>query len=228
MKILIIEDEQSVASFIKKGLQEQSFGTDVAYDGESGKQMALKNDYDVILLDIIIPHINGLELCKQIKQQSSTPILMLSALGDTNDIVTGLNNGADDYLTKPFKFQELLARINALIRRKSDNTIDTPFRIADLEVDFRSRQVKRNNQIIKLTGREYFLLLYFIRNKGVLLSRADISENVWDSSIDSGSNVVDVYINYLRNKIDKEFSSKLIHTVYGMGYIFREEERVHS
>jgi two-component system, OmpR family, copper resistance phosphate regulon response regulator CusR len=222
MKILIVEDEQSVSSFIRKGLEEQSFLIDVAYDGQTGKQLIMQNDYDVILLDIIIPQINGLELCRQIRKQNNVPILMLTALGTTNDIVTGLDTGADDYLTKPFKFQELLARIRALVRRKDDIGTDTIFTISDLIVDYRSKQVQRNGRQIKLTSREFYLLQYFIRNRGILISRSDIAENVWDSSLDTGSNIVDVYVNYLRNKIDKDFSVKLIHTVYGMGYIFKE------
>ncbi len=223
MRILIVEDEQSVAAFLRRGLEEQSFIVDVAYDGQTGKQLAFQNQYDIILLDLILPHINGLQLCQQIRQQSNVSILMLTALGTTGDIVTGLDSGADDYLTKPFKFQELLARIRALVRRKNDLITETIFTIADLEVNYRSKQVKRSGQLIKLTSREFYLLQYFIRNRGMLLSRSDIAENVWDSSLDSGSNIVDVYVNYLRNKIDKDFSSKLIHTVYGMGYIFKED-----
>lgn len=223
MRILVIEDEKGVASFIMKGLQEQSYVVEVAYDGKSGRQLALQNDYDIILLDVILPEINGLQLCKEIREKSDVPILMLTALGTTEDIITGLDTGADDYLVKPFKFQELLARIRALMRRKSDLNIGTVYNIADLEVDIRAKTVKRKDQLIKLTVREFYLLHYFIRNQGILLSRADISENVWDSSFDSGTNVVDVYVNYLRNKIDKNFSPKLIHTVYGMGYIFKED-----
>jgi two-component system copper resistance phosphate regulon response regulator CusR len=223
MRVLLIEDEPSVASFIRKGLEEQSFNVDVAYDGQTGKQLVTQNDYDIVLLDIVIPHINGIELCRQIRESSNIPIIMLTALGTTNDIVTGLDSGADDYLTKPFKFKELLARIRALVRRKGDINTNQLFSLADLEVDYKAKEVKRAGQKIKLTAREYFLLQYFIRNKGILLSRSDISENVWDSSIDPGSNIVDVYVNYLRNKIDKDFSKKLIHTVYGMGYVFKED-----
>src|SRR6266542_4833914 len=222
MKILVIEDEPDDASFIKRGLEEQSFIVDVAYDGQNGKQLALQNEYDIILLDVILPHINGLQLCKTIRERSNVPILMLTELSTTSDIVTGLDTGADDYLTKPFKFQELLARIRALVRRKNDLNIETNFTIANLKVDYRTKQVQRDGQIIKLTAREFYLLQYFIRNRGMVLSRADIAENVWDSSFDSGSNVVDVYVNYLRNKIDKNFSPKLIHTVYGIGYILKQ------
>jgi DNA-binding response OmpR family regulator len=223
MKILIIEDEHSVASFIKKGLEEQSFVVDVAYDGQAGKQLAFQNQYDIILLDVVLPHINGLQLCAQIRQASNVPILMLTALGTTGDIVAGLDTGADDYLTKPFKFQELLARIRAVVRRKSDAGVETNYKLADLEIDFKTKQVKRDGKTIKLTAREFYLLQFFIRNKGIVMSRAEIAENIWDASFDSGTNIVDVYVNYLRNKIDKNFSPKLIHTVYGMGYIFKED-----
>ena len=225
MKILVVEDEPSVATFIKKGLEEQSFIVDVAYDGQIGKQLALQNQYDVIILDVILPHINGLQLCSEIKLHSTVPILMLTALGTTNDIVTGLDSGADDYLSKPFKFQELMARLRALARRKNNSTGETAFKIADLEVDFRTKQVKRNEELIKLTAREFYLLQFFIRNRGRVISRADIAEQVWENSFDTGTNVVDVYVNYLRNKIDKNFSPKLIHTVYGMGYIFEVNEK---
>jgi two-component system, OmpR family, copper resistance phosphate regulon response regulator CusR len=190
MKILVIEDEPGVASFIKKGLEEQSFIVDVAYDGQSGGQLALQNQYDIVLLDVILPHINGLQLCRMIRDHSNVPILMLTALSTTNDIIIGLDTGADDYLTKPFKFQELLARIRALVRRKNDLNIETNFIIGNLEVDYRTKQVRRNGQQIKLTAREFYLLQYFIRNRGMLLSRADIAENVWDSSFDQGNDKV--------------------------------------
>jgi len=223
LKILVIEDEQSVASFIRKGMEEQSFFVDVAYDGQTGKQLALQNQYDVILLDIILPQINGLQLCREIKKEVAVPILMLTALGTTNDIVTGLDAGADDYLTKPFKFQELLARIRALARRTKESEVQSVFRLANLDVDYRTKAVRRDGKNIKLTAHEFYLLQYFIRNRGIVVSRADIAESVWENSMDTGSNVVDVYVNYLRNKIDKAFSPKLIHTVYGMGYIFKED-----
>jgi two-component system copper resistance phosphate regulon response regulator CusR len=223
MRILVIEDEQSVASFIRKGLEEQSYVVDVAYDGQTGRLLASQHQYDVILMDIILPQINGLQLCKMIREESKVPILMLTALGTTNDVVSGLDTGADDYLTKPFKFQELLARVRALSRRRDESPAESIFRMADLELDPRTKEVKRSGQTIRLTARELYLLQYFIRNRGQLLSRADIAENVWNTSFESGSNIVDVYVNYLRNKIDKDFSPKLIHTVYGMGYIFKEE-----
>ncbi len=223
MKILVIEDEQSVSSFIKRGLKEQSYIVDVAYDGENGKQLALQNQYDIILLDLILPQLNGLELCKIIRQHKTVPILMLTALGSTDNIVKGLDAGADDYLTKPFKFQELLARIRALMRREKELINNTSIKISNLDVDLRSKQVYRDGKIIKLTSREFYLLHYLIRNRGIVLSRGEIAENIWNDSFDTGSNIVDVYINYLRNKIDKNYSPKLIHTVYGMGYIFKED-----
>jgi two-component system copper resistance phosphate regulon response regulator CusR len=222
MRILVIEDEKSVASFIKKGLEEQSFIVDMAYDGAMGKKLSQQYEYDIILLDVVLPEINGIELCRQIREHSAVPIIMLTALGTTDDIVTGLDSGADDYLTKPFKFQELLARIRAAVRRKREVTGHGNFTLADLHIDFRTKQVTRNGKLIRLTAREFYLLHYFIRNKGILVSRADIAENVWENSFDTGSNVVDVYVNYLRNKIDKGYNPKLIHTVYGMGYIFEE------
>jgi len=151
-----------------------------------------------------------------------TPILMLTALGSTDDIVTGLRTGADDYLVKPFKFRELLARIDALIRRNQNRVTDPVFTFAGLEINDFTKEVKRNGQLVKLTPREFFLLLYFVRNRGVVKSRSQIAESVWGNAYESGSNVVDVYVNYLRNKIDKDFSPKLIHTITGMGYIFKE------
>jgi two-component system, OmpR family, copper resistance phosphate regulon response regulator CusR len=223
MRILVIEDEHSVASFLKKGLEEQSYTVDVAFDGQTGLMLFSQNIYDVVLLDIVIPQINGLQVCRHIRQQSSTPILMLTALGTTDDIVTGLDFGADDYLTKPFKFQELMARIRALTRRNQHGYSETSYTIDGLEVDYRTKQVKRNGNNIKLSSREFYLLQFFIKNKGIVLSRAEIAENVWDESFESGSNIVDVYVNYLRNKVDRNYEPKLIHTVYGMGYIFRED-----
>lgn len=222
MRVLVVEDEKSVASFLKKGLEEQSYLVDVAYDGKVAMQLATQNQYDIALLDVNLPEINGLRLCRMIRENSKMPILMLTALGTTDNIVEGLDSGADDYLTKPFRFQELLARIRALLRRKSDFKMETIFRIADLEVDYQTKQVKRSEKIIKLTSREFLLLQYFISHNGIVVSRSEIAENVWDASFDSGTNIVDVYVNYLRNKIDKGFDNKLIHTVYGMGYIFKE------
>ncbi|QMU29112.1 response regulator transcription factor [Adhaeribacter radiodurans] len=223
MKILLIEDEPKVASFIKKGLEEQSYDVEQAYDGFFGKRLALDKEYDIIILDVILPQLNGLEVCKAIRQQnSSVAILMLTALGNTTDKIEGLDAGADDYLVKPFEFQELLARIRALTRRKNDLPTGEILRIADLELDMARKTVTRNNQPVTLTAREFALLSYLLRNKNRVVSRVDIIENVWETSFDTGSNVIDVYINFLRKKIDKDHPVKLIHTLVGMGYVVKE------
>jgi DNA-binding response OmpR family regulator len=214
-----------VSAFIKKGLEEEGFHVDVAFDGYTGNKLALQEVYDVILLDIILPQINGLEVCRMLREEKiETPILMLTALGSTDNIVTGLKTGADDYLVKPFKFKELLARIDALIRRNQNRIINPVFKFAGLELNDSTKEVKRNGKVIKLTAREFSLLQYFINNLGIVKSRMQIMESVWGNTYDNNSNVVDVYVNYLRNKIDKDYSSKLIHTVTGMGYIFKEDE----
>ena len=223
MNILLIEDEEHVSSFIKKGLEEQSFHVDVAFDGYTGKKLALLEEYDLILLDIILPQINGLELCRMVREaRIDTPILMLTALGSTDSIVDGLKTGADDYLIKPFKFKELLARIDALIRRYQNRMTNPIFKFGDLELNDFSKEARRDGQLIKLTAREFSLLQFFVNNMGIVKSRTQIMESVWGNSYDNNSNVVDVYVNYLRNKIDKDFYPKLIHTVTGMGYIFKE------
>lgn len=223
MNILLIEDEEHVSSFIKKGLEEQSFHVDVAFDGYTGKKLALLEEYDLIILDIILPQINGLELCRMVREaRIDTPILMLTALGSTDSIVDGLKTGADDYLIKPFKFKELLARIDALIRRYQNRMTNPIFKFGDLELNDFSKEARRDGQLIKLTAREFSLLQFFINNMGIVKSRTQIMESVWGNSYDNNSNVVDVYVNYLRNKIDKDFYPKLIHTVTGMGYIFKE------
>ena len=223
MNILLIEDEVHVSAFIKKGLEEESFHVDVAFDGYTGKKLAMQEVYDIILLDIILPQINGLEVCRMLREEKiETPILMLTALGSTDNIVTGLKTGADDYLIKPFKFKELLARIDALVRRHQNRIINPLFKFAGLELNDSTKEVKRNGQPIKLTAREFTLLQYFINNIGVVKSRIQIMESVWGNYYDNNSNVVDVYVNYLRNKIDKDYSPKLIHTVTGMGYVFKD------
>ena len=223
MNILLIEDEVNVSTFIKKGLEEESYHVDVAFDGYTGKKLALQEAYDLILLDIILHHINGLEVCRMLREEKiEIPILMLTALGSTDNIVTGLKTGADDYLIKPFKFKELLARIDALIRRNQNRIINPAFNFAGLELNDFTKEVRRNGQLIKLTAREFSLLHYFISNLGIVKSRTQILESVWGNSYDNNSNVVDVYVNYLRNKIDKDYSPKFIHTVTGMGYIFKE------
>ena len=215
----------NVSAFIKKGLEEESFHVEVAFDGYTGKKLAIQETYDIIILDIILPQINGLELCRMLREEKiETPILMLSALGSTDNIVTGLKTGADDYLIKPFKFKELLARIDALIRRTQNRTINPIFNFAGLELNDFSKEVRRNGQLIKLTAREFSLLQYFFNNIGIVKSRTQILDSVWGNAYENNSNVVDVYVKYLRNKVDKDFSPKLIHTITGMGYIFKEGE----
>ncbi|MBC3542259.1 response regulator [Rufibacter sediminis] len=225
MKVLVIEDEPNVAAFIKRGLQEQTFEVEVAYDGLTGKRLALQNEYKVIVLDIIMPHLSGLDLCRQLRQeQIKTPLLLLTALGATDDIVDGLEAGADDYLTKPFKFKELVARVRALARRAETSHTSNLLQVSDLQLNLDTKEVTRDGKLINLTAREFALLEYFLKRQGKVLSRIDLLENVWDLNFDLGSNVVDVYVNYLRNKIDKEFPTKLIHTVVGMGYILKKPE----
>ena len=206
MKILIIEDEPRVASFIKQGLEEFGYETEVVFDGQMGKEFAIANHYDLLLLDIVIPYINGIELCKQIKEVKPTlPILMLTALGTTEDKVAGFDAGADDYLVKPFEFRELISHIKALTKRTSNiHEASNKLKVADLELDMDKKMAIRSGKKIELTAKEFGLLEYFFRNKGRVVSRVDIAEKVWDITFDTGTNVVDVYVNILRKKIDKE------------------------
>ncbi len=225
MKILVIEDEPSISNFIKKGLEENGFEVAQAFDGEMGVRLAQRPDFAVIVLDVILPGINGLEVCQKIRRELGvqTPVLMLTALNETDDLVTGLEAGADDYLGKPFKFKELLARIRALSRRTGTQPPPANLlKVSDLEINLDSKAVQRAGKPIKLTAKEFFLLEYLVRNKNRVMSRMDILESVWDINFDLGTNVVDVYMNYLRNKIDKPFDQKLIQTVVGMGYMLKE------
>ena len=224
MRVLLIEDEPKVASFIKKGLEEQAFEVDQAYDGTFGVKLALQNEYDLIILDVILPHMSGLDVCREIRRHNTTvSVLMLTALGTTDDKITGLDAGADDYLTKPFEFKELLARMRALSRRGTENSSGEKLTIADLELDVVKKIVTRGGKPINLTAREFALLQYLLRNKERVVSRVDITEQVWETSFDTGSNVIDVYINFLRKKIDKDHPAKLIHTLVGMGYVLKEQ-----
>jgi DNA-binding response OmpR family regulator len=222
MKILIVEDEPKVASFIKKGLEENNYEAEIAYDGFSGEKLAQMYKYDMFILDIIIPGISGLDLCRKLKTQNpNIPVLMLTALGTTDDKLIGFDSGADDYMIKPFEFRELLARIKVLLKTASqvaDNTNKLVF--GELELDLDRKMARRGAAQIELTAKEFSLLEYFMRNSGKVLSRNDIAEKVWDVSFDFGTNVVDVYVNFLRKKIDKGFDKKLIHTKVGFGYIF--------
>jgi len=223
MRILIVEDEKKVASFIAKGLQEEGYAVDVLHDGESGAFQALSIDYDVVILDLMLPKLSGLEMLRIIRQQKARmPVLILTAKGELEDRVLGLNAGADDYLIKPFAFVELSARVRALLRRGTSD--DTRLRFADLEIDTITRTVKRGGQPIELKPREYALLEFLMRNAGRTVTRTMITEHVWDIHFDSISNVVDVHINSLRNKIDKEFPFPLIHTVRGVGYRIADQK----
>lgn len=225
-RILLVEDEDKVSSFIKKGLNEHQFTVDVARDGVSGLTEVLQQTYDLIILDVMLPLISGIDLCKQIRQkQAQVPILMLSALGTIDDKVNGLHAGADDYLIKPFHFNELLARIEALLRRRNLNeTSGHQMVFSDLKLDTWDKTAERAGKKITLTAKEYVLLELFLKNPNKLLSREYITEKVWGLHFDTGTNMVDVYVNYLRNKIQKGFDKKLIHTVIGMGYILREQQ----
>jgi len=222
MKILIVEDEPKVASFIKKGLEENCYEAEIAYDGISGEKLARMYKYDLFILDVIIPGISGLGLCRKVKAiNSNVPVLMLTALGTTDDKILGFDAGADDYLVKPFEFRELLARVKVLLKKGNQtNDMSNRLTVADLELDLDKKVARRSSSYIDLTAKEFSLLEYFMRNSGRVLSRIDIAEKVWDIRFDSGTNVVDVYVNFLRKKIDKGYDKKLIHTRVGFGYVF--------
>jgi two-component system, OmpR family, copper resistance phosphate regulon response regulator CusR len=223
MKILIVEDEPKVASFIKKGLEESQYEAEIVYDGISAEKLAHLYKYDLYILDIIIPGISGLDLCRKLKQMNpGTPVLMLSALGTTDDKIIGFDSGANDYLVKPFEFRELLARVKVLLKSSGQSGNQNKLQFADLELDLNKKDASRGGSHIDLTAKEFSLLEYFMRNSGRVLSRNDIAEKVWDASFDFGTNVVDVYVNFLRKKIDRGFDRKLIHTRVGFGYIFGE------
>lgn len=223
MKILIVEDEPKVAAFIQLGLEENNYTAKVASDGEEGKKMALSQIFDLIILDVNLPKINGIELCRILRENNiKTPILMLTALGSTDDKVTGFESGADDYLVKPFEFRELLVRVKALLKRSSPLLSETILRIDDLELNTESKIVKRGDKKIDLTAKEFALLEYLLRNKDRVVSRKEIADKVWDIHFDTGTNVIDVYVNFLRKKIDKDFDKKIIQTQVGMGYVIRE------
>ena len=224
MNILIVEDKKKIAEFIRKGLKEQSYNVDVAYDGLRGQYLAGTNDYDVIILDILLPKQDGWTTCRNIRENGiKTPVLMLTSLGETEDKVKGLNLGADDYLSKPFEFKEFLARVRALSRRNT-NEINNILRIDDLVLDSAEHLVRRNDTDINLTAKEFALLEYLLRNKRRVMTRSQISESVWGLDFEGGSNVVDTYIKFLRKKIDKGFSKPLIQTIIGVGYVIREEK----
>jgi len=225
VKILLIEDEPKTVQSLKQGLEENSYEVEVAYDGHMGHQLATRNAYQLIISDIIIPGINGLELCRKLRAEGiQTPILMLTALSTTDDKIEGFDAGADDYLAKPFDFKEFLARVKALIKRSNQTMIESQvLKFADLELDLTSKIVFRSGQKINLTAKEFQLMEYFLRNQEKVISKAEIAENIWEVEDENSSNLIEVYVNYLRKKVDKGFPSKLIHTQFGMGYILRQE-----
>lgn len=226
MKLLLIEDEPKTLQSIQKGLEENGYEVDIAYDGLIGIHLARKGNYHLIVSDIIIPGLNGIQLCKELRQEGIlTPILMLTALGTIDDKLLGFDAGADDYLVKPFEFQELLARIRVLTKRSTSVQMSTNvMRFADLEMNLDSKSVTRAGQKIELTAREFALLEFMLRNQGKVVSKVEIAEKVWDVDFDTGTNVIEVYVNLLRKKIDRDFDQKLIHTQYGMGYVLKIEE----
>lgn len=223
MRILLAEDEPNVASTINKGLTEQGYSVAVALDGKTALQLAYSNSFDIMILDIMLPHINGMDLCRQLRQNNIlTPILFLTALSTTDNIVAGLDAGADDYLVKPFKFAELEARIKSLYRRKNLSLqSDEGISIGNIKVNLASKLVTSDKEQINLTSREFRLLEYLLKNKNRVVSRMEILENVWGIDFNMGTNVVDVYINYLRKKIEKDPAQKFIQTVIGMGYMLK-------
>ena len=223
MKVLLVEDEPSVANLINKGLAEQGHSVTIATDGTLGLDFATNNTFDVMILDIMLPNMSGMELCKQIRQKNiATPILFLTALGTTENIVAGLNTGADDYLVKPFKFAELEARLKSLYRRKQmPLQEDESIHFGNVSVNLSSKIVTYNKDQVNLTSTEYRLLEYLVKNKNRVVSRIEILEHVWGIDFNMGTNVVDVYVNYLRKKIDKDASQKFIQTVIGMGYMLK-------
>ncbi|MEA5404924.1 response regulator transcription factor [Arcicella sp. DC2W] len=226
MNILIIEDDERIASLVKRGLEENDYSVTLAYDGMMGRKLALQNDYDLIITDIILPKLNGLELCKDIRSaKPETLIIMLTALGTTDDKVEGFDAGADDYLVKPFDFRELHVRIRALMKRNNGKTNHQGFilKYDNLELNNQTKTVSRSGIDINLTPKEFKLLEYMMQNAERILSRTEIADKVWDTHFDTGTNFIDVYINYLRKKIDKDFEPKLIHTKSGMGFIFKAE-----
>jgi len=225
MRILLVEDDEAVASFVRGGLAQDGFSVDTATEGRAAFHRALDESYDLIILDVVIPHIDGLELLGRLRKQgSAVPVLILSAKDSLEDRVRGLNCGADDYLVKPFGFAELLARVRALLRRPAD-IARSSLLVGHLKVDFSARKVTRDGRTISLTRKEFALLEYLVRNRGTVLTRAMIAEHVWDQHFDSFSNTIDVYIRYLREKLEDGSEQKLIHTVRGVGYVLSTEDQ---
>lgn len=224
--ICLIEDEQKVSSFITKGLEEQGYSVKIAGDGATALKLLQQEQFDLLIMDVMLPDTNGIDLCRTFRQKDTrTPILMLTALNQVHDKVAGLKAGADDYLVKPFHFSELLARIEALMRRNKNAEEDHQLTFEDLTLDTWSKTAERAGKKITLTAKEYTLLELFMQNPNKILSREYIAEKVWEIGFDTGTNFIDVYVNYLRKKIEKDFKSKLIHTVIGMGYILKQSAK---
>jgi DNA-binding response OmpR family regulator len=227
--ILVVEDDERVSELIRRGLAENGFTTDAAYDGLSGKKLALQNDYALVITDIILPKMDGLELCKELRRSKpQVPVLMLTALGTTDDKVEGFDAGADDYLVKPFEMRELLVRIRALLKRSQTATVTNSngiLQYADLILNGHTKTAQRGETVISLTPKEFKLLSYMLQHAERVLSRTEIAQKVWDTHFDTGTNFIDVYINYLRKKVDKDFEPKLIHTRPGMGFILTDKQR---
>lgn len=227
IQILLIEDDQRIAGLTKKGLEENGFLVTVAYDGFMGKKLALSHSYDIVVMDIILPQINGLDLCREVRSlKPNIPIIMLTALGTTDDKIEGFDAGADDYLVKPFEIRELIVRIRTILKRvsySSNNSSGFILRYHDIEMNLHTKIVKRGEKEINLTPKELKLLEYIVQNPERVLSRSELAENVWQTTFDTGTNFIDVYINYLRKKIDKDFPEKLIHTKSGLGFILKRE-----
>ncbi|OLY91426.1 DNA-binding response regulator, OmpR family, contains REC and winged-helix (wHTH) domain [Cnuella takakiae] len=223
--ILLVEDERKIADTLKRGLEEEGFRVEVAYDGTIGWRLYQQALFELVILDINLPGMNGYELCRNIRNRDAqVPIIMLTALSSLSDKLEGYDTGADDYLVKPFEFRELLMKIRVLLKRSQQLQVPTGsmLKAGDLEMNLDSKEVRRGNKDIQLTAKEFQLLEYLLRNKNRVVSRADLAINVWDIDFDTNTNVIDVYINYVRNKVDKPFDQKLIHTQVGMGYVLRE------
>lgn len=224
--ILIVEDEKRVADLLKIGLEENGYQTMVAYDGAMGLRLFQSNVFQLVISDIILPKLDGFELCREIRKlNEKVPVLMLTALGSADDKLDGFDAGADDYMVKPFDFRELIARVKVLLRRSAETVAVQPDRIvyADLSINLKLQEVRRKDILVKLSPKEYNLLLYMVENAEKVISRVEIAEKVWNTHFDTGTNFIDVYINYLRKKIDKEFDTKLIHTKPGVGFIFSDK-----
>lgn len=224
MNILIVEDERKTANTLKKGLTESGYEVDVVYDGAAGLAQLGDKEYQLIISDIVMPKVSGLDLCKRVRAvQPNVPILLLTALDSKDDLVTGFDAGADDYLTKPFDFRELLVRVRGLLKRYNMvGEVADVLRFADLEINVKSKEVKRAGLVVALTALEFKLLEYFMRKPNTVINRMELARNIWNLDFETGTNIVEVYINYLRNKVDKPFGKKLIHNLHGMGYILKE------